>query len=68
MGNHSTNGLEEDFRGGAVMEGTRLLRVHNMAFVEEVVVTKLQVYVFKHASSVVYLLYSPCCGRSCQRC
>lgn len=39
---HATNGLEEDFGGGTVMEGARLLGVHNMAFVKEVVVAKLE--------------------------
>ncbi len=41
MGNHSANGLEENFRWRTVMEGTRLLRVDDMAFVEEVMVAEL---------------------------
>ena len=43
VGNHSTDGAVEDFGGSAVMEGTRLLGVDNVALVEEVVVAELQV-------------------------
>ena len=41
VGNHSTDSAVEDFGGGAVMEGARLLGVDDVAFVEEVVVAKL---------------------------
>ena len=41
MGSHATNGAEEDFRGSSVVEGARFLRIDNMAFMEEVVVSKL---------------------------
>lgn len=43
VGSHSTDGSEEDFGRGAVMEGARLFRVDNMALVEEVVIAQLQV-------------------------
>lgn len=41
MRSHATNGSEEDFGRGSVMEGTRLFRVNNMTFVQEVVVSEL---------------------------
>lgn len=42
MGDHTTNGLEEDAGRSAVMEGTRLLGVYDMSLVEEVVVPQLR--------------------------
>lgn len=41
VGGHTTDSTEEDLRGGTVMERSRFFRVHNMAFVEEVVIAKL---------------------------
>lgn len=41
VGRHTTDGAEEDFGRGAVMEGARLFRVDDMALVEEVVVPQL---------------------------
>lgn len=41
VGDHAANGAEENLGRGAVMEGAGLFRVHNMAFVEEIVVAKL---------------------------
>ena len=41
VGNHATDSLEEDLGGGTVMEGARLFRVDDMAFVKEVVVSEL---------------------------
>ena len=43
VGSHTPNGAVEDFRGSTVMEGAWFFRVYNMAFVEEVVVSKLVV-------------------------
>jgi hypothetical protein len=41
VGDHAADGTEEDLGRGTVMEGAGLFRVHNMAFVEEVVVAEL---------------------------
>jgi hypothetical protein len=41
MRNHTANGLEENAGGCAVVEGTRLPWVDNVAFVKEVVVAQL---------------------------
>lgn len=38
---HAADGPVEDLRGRAVVEGARLLRVHNVALVKEVVVPQL---------------------------
>ena len=39
---HATDGSEEDFGRSSVMEGARLFRVNDMAFVKEVVVSELK--------------------------
>ena len=41
VGNHSTNGPVEDLGGSAVVEGTRLFGVDDVALVQEVVVAQL---------------------------
>lgn len=41
MRKHAANGLEENLGRCTMMEGTRLFRVNNVTFVEEVVVTEL---------------------------
>ena len=41
MGNHSTNGPVEDLGRSAVVEGTRLFGVDDVALVQEVVVAQL---------------------------
>ena len=41
MGNHTANRPVEDLGGGAVVEGARLFGVHNVTFMEEVVVAQL---------------------------
>ena len=41
VGDHAADGLVEDARGGAEVEGTVLFRVHEVLFVEEVVVAQL---------------------------
>ena len=49
MGDHASDGAVEDLGGSAVMEGTRLFRVDDVALVEEVVVTELsQAIQFQH--------------------
>lgn len=42
--NHTADGAVEDLGGGTVMEGARLFRVDDMAFMEEVVVAQLDTY------------------------
>ena len=42
VGYHAANGTEKNFRRSAVVEGTRLLRVNNVALVKEVVVAELR--------------------------
>jgi len=39
---HATDGSEKDLRWSSMMEGARLFRVDDMAFVEEVMVSKLE--------------------------
>lgn len=42
VGHHATDGAEKNFGRSAVVEGTRLLGVDNVALVEEVVVAELR--------------------------
>lgn len=42
VGNHATNGTVKNLRGCSVVEGARLFWIHDVAFVEEVVVAELQ--------------------------
>ena len=41
MGNHATDGPVEDLGRSAVVEGTGRFGVHNVTFMEEVVVAQL---------------------------
>ena len=56
-----------------MVEGARLFGVHDMTFVEEVVVTELG-KATKEMSLILQVFesrieqYVPCCGRSCLRC
>ena len=41
MGDHAADGTVEDLGRGAVVEGSGLFGIHDVAFVEEVVVSQL---------------------------
>lgn len=67
MRSHSTDGTVKDLGGSTVMEGSGLFGVHNVTFVQKVVVTELRKQPSKqdyHSINMNRL----CFGRSFQRC
>lgn len=52
--NHATDGTVKNLRGCSVVEGARLFGIHDVALVEEIVVTELQI-----ATKIMYSVVEP---------
>lgn len=65
---HTADGTVQNFGRSAVVEGARLLGIHDMALVKEVVVAQLPNNCVGPSSQGMLNDQIPCCGRSCRRC